>query len=390
MSRRFIIPIESDVPNGTAPLVIDSSTLVSNLNADLLDGQHGSYYQNAGNLNSGTILAARMPALTGDITTTAGSVATTLANTAVTAGSYGSATAVATFTVDSKGRLTSASNANIAIAQSAVTNLTTDLSAKANLASPTFTGTVALPTTTHSGVATFSDYLNRVTGSGNSAWLQQDGTGRVHWYWNTLGGTSPTFTNAGEDASSITLHINNNGNGGSVFFRSANGVGASAGSPITWTQTLYVDLNTIKYKGTPVALTASPTFTGTVTIPTLSLTTADTTTAATHYMVETATDGVVRPKTLANVRAEILASAALTGTPTAPTAAAGTNTTQIATTAFVQTANPLKSSAFFENSKTISSNYTITTNNNAMTAGPVTVNSGVTVTVPSGSTWTIV
>lgn len=33
-----------------------------------------------------------------------------------------------------------------------------------------------------------------------------------------------------------------------------------------------------------------------------------------------------------------LASPALTGTPTAPTAAAGTNTTQIATTAFVQTA----------------------------------------------------
>ena len=33
-----------------------------------------------------------------------------------------------------------------------------------------------------------------------------------------------------------------------------------------------------------------------------------------------------------------LASPALTGTPTAPTAAKGTNTTQIATTAFVQTA----------------------------------------------------
>lgn len=33
-----------------------------------------------------------------------------------------------------------------------------------------------------------------------------------------------------------------------------------------------------------------------------------------------------------------LASPALTGTPTAPTAASGTNTTQLATTAFVQTA----------------------------------------------------
>ena len=51
---------------------------------------------------------------------------------------------------------------------------------------------------------------------------------------------------------------------------------------------------------------ASPTFTGTTTVPTLSLTTADTATAATHYMVETATDGVVRPKTLANVKAEVV------------------------------------------------------------------------------------
>ena len=38
-----------------------------------------------------------------------------------------------------------------------------------------------------------------------------------------------------------------------------------------------------------------------------------------------------------------LASPALTGTPTAPTASAGTNTTQIATTAFVQTSNPAAS-----------------------------------------------
>jgi len=34
----------STVASGTAPLVVTSPTLVSNLNADLLDGQHGSYY----------------------------------------------------------------------------------------------------------------------------------------------------------------------------------------------------------------------------------------------------------------------------------------------------------------------------------------------------------
>ena len=45
---------------------------------------------------------------------------------------------------------------------------------------------------------------------------------------------------------------------------------------------------------------------------------------------------------------------------------------------------------FFVNPTTVSANYTIPTNYNAMTAGPITVASGATVTVPSGSTWTVV
>lgn len=68
----------------------------------------------------------------------------------------------------------------------------------------------------------------------------------------------------------------------------------------------------------------------------LNSTLADTTTAATHYYCETGSDGWLRPKPIANVKAELFASPALTGTPTAPTAATATNNTQIATTAFVQ------------------------------------------------------
>lgn len=45
---------------------------------------------------------------------------------------------------------------------------------------------------------------------------------------------------------------------------------------------------------------------------------------------------------------------------------------------------------FVENGKTVTTNYTITTNKNAMSAGPITINTGVTVTVPTGSTWVIV
>lgn len=45
---------------------------------------------------------------------------------------------------------------------------------------------------------------------------------------------------------------------------------------------------------------------------------------------------------------------------------------------------------FFENDITVNSDYEITTGKNAMSGGPITINSGVTVTIPSGSTWTIV
>ena len=71
----------------------------------------------------------------------------TLATTG-TAGTYGSATAVPVITTDTKGRVTSVTNTNIAIPESAVTNLTTDLASKAPLASPALTGTPTAPTAT--------------------------------------------------------------------------------------------------------------------------------------------------------------------------------------------------------------------------------------------------
>jgi hypothetical protein len=43
-----------------------------------------------------------------------------------------------------------------------------------------------------------------------------------------------------------------------------------------------------------------------------------------------------------------------------------------------------------ENDTTISTSYTITTGKNAMSAGPITVASGVTVTISTGSVWTVV
>lgn len=45
---------------------------------------------------------------------------------------------------------------------------------------------------------------------------------------------------------------------------------------------------------------------------------------------------------------------------------------------------------FYENEQNVTTSYSITTNENAVSAGPITVDSGATVTIPSGSTWVIV
>ena len=45
---------------------------------------------------------------------------------------------------------------------------------------------------------------------------------------------------------------------------------------------------------------------------------------------------------------------------------------------------------FYENGTNVTTNYTITNGKNAMSAGPITVDSGVTVTVGAGETWTVV
>jgi hypothetical protein len=45
---------------------------------------------------------------------------------------------------------------------------------------------------------------------------------------------------------------------------------------------------------------------------------------------------------------------------------------------------------FFLNDQSVTASYSIPSTKNAMTAGPITIDAGVVVTVPSGSTWTVV
>jgi hypothetical protein len=83
---------------------------------------------------------------------------------------------------------------------------------------------------------------------------------------------------------------------------------------------------------------ASPAFTGTPTGPTAAVDTNTTQLATTAYVIG---QSYLKAATAASTYAP-LASPSLTGTPTGPTAAPGTSTTQLATTAFVTTADNLK------------------------------------------------
>jgi hypothetical protein len=48
------------------------------------------------------------------------------------------------------------------------------------------------------------------------------------------------------------------------------------------------------------------------------------------------------------------------------------------------------SAGLFEMANTISANYTIANGNNGISAGPITISDGVTVTIPTGSRWIVV
>lgn len=92
--------------------------------------------------------------------------------------------------------------------------------------------------------------------------------------------------------------------------------------------------NTWSLETTDYAPLASPTFTDTPAAPTAAADTNTTQIATTAYVIG---QGYLKSSTASSTYAP-LASPALTGNPTAPTPTAGDNDTSIATTAFVQTA----------------------------------------------------
>ena len=89
--------------------------------------------------------------------------------------------------------------------------------------------------------------------------------------------------------------------------------------------------------------------------------------------------------TVADARISTLTASKLSG---ALPAISGANLTNLPPSAPVGGAST--NSVFFENDKAVAVNYQITSTKNAMSAGPIAINAGIAVTVPSGCSWTIV
>lgn len=107
------------------------------------------------------------------------------------------------------------------------------------------------------------------------------------------------------------------------------------------------------------------------------------------YFIRLANDGTFMGATGANGPVGATGPQGATGPSGGPTGATGATGLQGATGIGVPVGGGTDK-LFYENDQVMSTNYTITTGKNAMSAGPITVNPGVTLTVPSGSTYTIV
>lgn len=220
-------------------------------------------------------------------------------------------------------------------------------SAKAPLASPAFTGVPTAPTAAAD---------TNTTQLATTAYVQGELTDRAPLASPTFTGT-PAAPTAAANTNTTQLATT-----AFVVGQAGTALPLSSGSAATGVSLLYSREDHVHPSDTSRAPLASPTFTGTPAGPTAAVNTNTTQLATTAFVLAQA--GVTTPAingTAAvgtstkfarddhvhptDTTRAALASPAFTGTPTAPTAASGTNTTQLATTAFVVANTPAKAGA---------------------------------------------
>lgn len=278
-------------------------------------------------------------------------------------------------------------------AESDITNLVTDLAAKAPLASPVFTGDPTAPTpltadndtsiaTTAYVKANLASYAPAIS-IATDRLMGRDTAGSGAFEEITVGGGLEFTGSLGIQRSALSGAITASAGSGTTAFAAAaisavaaltpaadglayytSGSAAALATLSAFGRSLIDDADAATALGTlGAAPLASPTFTGAPAAPTPTAGDSSTLLATTAFVAtsfaplaspaltgnptaptQTAGNNSTRLATTAFVAASFapLASPALTGTPTAPTAAANTNTTQIATTAYADAIAALK------------------------------------------------
>lgn len=108
-------------------------------------------------------------------------------------------------------------------------------------------------TSAHLDSLVMSGPISRTSANGTAYWMQQDGSGRQHWYWNTTGGLAPVYEQSNEGALDLLLHTDGGTSPCELKFRTASGNGKLAGDAIVWEDTLLLDnTGNFKYRGNDV------------------------------------------------------------------------------------------------------------------------------------------
>lgn len=204
----------------------------------------------------------------------------------------------------------------------------------------------------------------------------------------TAGGTSTT---AAIDNNSTTIATT-----AYVVGQAAGTAPVMDGTATVGTSLRYARQDHVHPSDTTRAPLASPTFTGTVTIPAGASISGYAPLASPSF---TGTASFAGDVTLSGTGAIKLPASTTANRPTASTGMLRFNTTTNQFEGYNGTAwgsigggatGGGNDGVFIENGQTVTTSYTLTSGKNAVSAGPITIDAGITVTVPSGSSWAIV